>query len=895
MRHRMAPPRCRGVLGTALAAVALALLCPAAAAATREVIVVFKTHFDIGYTAMARDVVAHYRTGMIDRALKVCDDTRALPPENRFVWTLPGWPMAQLLGPAQTPDRRTRILDAVREGRLVTHALPGTLHTESLDLEDLVRGMRFSSELARSLGQPLPRDAKMTDVPSHNWILPTVLVHAGVEFLHVGCNAACPTPDVSPLFWWEGPDGSRLLTMYAGDYGTGLRPPANWPHATWLALIHTGDNQGPPNPNDVRALLDRAAREMPGVKIRFGRLSDFADAIRREKPELPVIRADMPDTWVHGIMSMPIETKIMRNVRPTIMALESLNTLLRIWGVDVPSAKDTVAAAYERSLMYSEHTWGLDFKAWGKRLYGAEWGAAHAKGVYKRAEESWAEHGAYIRQAEAIAAPALDANLQALARAVNVQGPRIVVYNPLPWVVDDIVSVRVPGKLPEALAEAGSGEQVPMEREGDTVRFLASGLWPMGYCTYVPGRPSDAAGDLVASPAPALIENRRFRVRLDPSRGAVASLFDKLDNVELVDPNASFGLGQYLYERFDADQVKAYLNAYLRQKPGWAIADLGKNELPPAREKPYAAASPKNMKLEITRTPLAVRARMSAPATDEVPHAVSVTVALYPSMGFVDFEWSVTGKKREPWPEAGWFCFPVKVDQPKFRIGRLGSIVDPTTDFRRSASHDCYCVNTGLTVEGPNGRGVGLCGVDTPLVSLERPGLWRYSRDFVPTKPYVFFNLFNNAISTNFQQWVGGSWSVRVRLWRFERNSHAVNLVGRPWQARQVCRAGLFDGPPGALPVVGGGVWSSRQGASRDGLLVIAFGPNPDGDGLLLRLWEQSGDEGPCDVHLPKGLRPKSAQPCDLRGRPIGEAIPVRDGKFTVPMSPFAPVSLLLR
>jgi hypothetical protein len=38
-----------------------------------------------------------------------------------------------------------------------------------------------------------------------------------------------------------------------------------------------------------------------------------------------------------------------------------------------------------------------------------------------------------------------------------------------------------------------------------------------------------------------------------------------------------------------------------------------------------------------------------------------------------------------------------------------------------------------------------------------------------------------------------------------------------------------------------------------------------------------------------------SAQPCDLRGRPVGEPIPVTDGKLKVPMSPFAPVSLLLR
>ncbi|MBM4037496.1 MAG: hypothetical protein FJ290_03195 [Planctomycetes bacterium] len=869
---------------TRLLATLVAVLCArAGSAAVKEVVVVFKTHFDIGYTAMARDVVAHYRTGMIDKALKVCDDAQGLPPENRFVWTLPGWPMAQLLGPEQTPERRKRILDAAREGRLVTHALPGTLHTESLDLEDLVRGMRFSSELARSLGQPLPCDAKMTDVPSHTWILPTVLVHAGVEFLHVGCNAACPTPDVPPLFWWEGPDGSRLLTMYAGDYGTGLRPPGNWPHATWLALIHTGDNQGPPDPAHVRALLDRAAREMPGVKVRFGRLSDFADAIRREKPDLPVIRADMPDTWVHGIMSMPIETKIMRNVRPTIMALESLNTLLRIWGVDVPSAKDAVAAAYERSLMYSEHTWGLDFKAWGKRLYGAEWEAAHAKGVYKRAEESWAEHGAYINEAHRTARNALHHDLFALAKAVNVEGKRYVVYNPLPWTRNGLVDILEASPV-EAVADVVTGRVVPVLRDTDMISFFAHDVPPMGYRTFVPAKPDRATGDLRADKATATIENAFFRVRFDPARGSVASIIHKPTGRELADSAAPLGFGQYLYERFDADQVKAYLDAYLRQKPGWAIADLGKNDLPPAREKPHIGTSPSNVELVISCNQFDAGAGL----WPQPPGTVGMIVKLYASQPFVEFQYRVE-KEPDPWPEAGWLCFPLNIGKPRFRVGRLGSVVNPATDFQRSANHDAYCVNTGITVTDPDGNGVSLCSPDLPLVSLERPGLWRYSRDFVPNKPHIFFNLFNNAISTNFQQWTRGLWFVRVRLWTVSGNDTAANLIGPSWEARQPCVVGQEWRAAGKLPPMREGISVSRKG-----ILVTALGPNPDGEGLLLRLWEQTGAKEPCTLQLPVGLRPKSAQPCDLRGRPIGEPIPITDGKLTVPMSPFAPVSLLL-
>jgi len=871
----------------ALAAMASAAE-PPRAPRLREVIVVFKTHFDIGYTDLARNVVAHYRTGMIDRALAVCDQTRTLPPEQRFVWTLPGWPMTQLLGPQQTQERRQRILDAVRDGRFVWHAFPFTVHTESLDLEDLVRGMRFSSELSRSLGRPLPRAAKMTDITCHTWLLPTLLRHAGVEFLHLGCNAACPMPDVPTLFWWEGPDGSRLLTMYAGDYGTGLTPPRDWPHATWLALIHTGDNQGPPSTADVQALVARAARDLPGIRVRMGELSDFADAIRRENPDLPVIRADMPDTWIQGILSMPQETGIARNTRPAIGALESLNTLLRIWGVSVPSAAATVAAAYEQSLLYGEHTWGIDFKRFGRRLYGAAWEAARARGAYALAEESWAEHGSYARRAESLTTPALAANLDALARAVNVAGPRIVVFNPLPWERSGIAEVAVPAGVPAGLADAETRKAVPAERLGDRIRFLASAVPPMGFRTYVPSNGEPETRTLRVDRASATLTNGQLRLRLDPARGTIAELHG-VNGGDLADNSSPYGLGQYLYERFDADQIKSYLDAYLRQKVDWAKADLGRTDFPTAKEKPYAAASPKNFALEFREGPVSITATMRAPASEAVPHAVAIAVTLYRQRPYVDIEWTITGKRPDPWPEAGWLCFPFAIDRPRVELGRVGSLVNPAVDFRKATNRDILCLNTGLRITGQDSKGVGLCPLDSPLVSLERPGLWRFTRDFVPTKPAVFVNLFNNAIATNFQQWASGTWTSRVRLWAFAGGGQTESLVTPSWEARSPLRAAYFDGPAGPLPPRRAGIELSRKG-----VLVTAFGPNPDGEGTLLRLWEQGGSDEPCRVHLPDGLRARQAQPVDLRGRPAGEPIPIRDGDFTVPMPRFAPVSIVL-
>jgi hypothetical protein len=80
----------------------------------------------------------------------------------------------------------------------------------------------------------------------------------------------------------------------------------------------------------------------------------------------------------------------------------------------------------------------------------------------------------------------------------------------------------------------------------------------------------------------------------------------------------------------------------------------------------------------------------------------------------------------------------------------------------------------------------------------------------------------------------------------------------------------------------------------RKGILVTAFGANPDGSGTLLRLWEYAGTSGPCKVRLPAGMDIKSAQPVDLRGRPAGQPIPVKNRAFTLSLPAFAPASVLL-
>ena len=870
----------------------------------REVIVVFKTHFDIGYTDLARTIVQRYRTTMIDQALDVVDRNRVLPPDRRFVWTLPGWPMAQIAGdwPGQTPGRKARVEAAFKDGRFVVHALPFTLHTELFEPEDLVRGLLFSSRLSRAAGLPLPREAKMTDVPSHSWILPTLLTAAGVEFLHLGCNAASSSPRVPALFWWEGPDGARLLTMYSAEgYGTGLVPPADWPYRTWLALIHTGDNEGPPKPEDVEVLFSEAKAKLPGVNVRIGRLSDFSDALRAEKASIPVVRGDMPDTWIHGPMSDPAGSMLARNLRPLLGTAESLGSLLSAWGVAAPRVLGgseglmrTIDRSYEQSLLFGEHTWGgalywvTEYGAKTKWGYGDIWKKERAEGRFKKLEESWAEHRAYIESARDLAVPVLNGEMEALTRAAGPDGRRVVVFNPLPWKRDGVAAVDWRDGDAEALRPADGGDAVPLVRDSTGTRFFAREVPPLGYRVYVPApKPAQASGP-AAGKAVSALENRWFKCVLDPARGTVRSLIDKTTGRELVDSTAEAGFGRYLYERFDADQVAAFRKAYVKIDADWGVAELGKPNMPPASEVPYRAASPGGFSLDFERSPLSTAAVMKSKPSAAVPHAVTTRLVLYSGAPYLDLEMTLQVKPADPWPEAGWIVLPFKVDSPRFRLGRLGSIVDPAADVVAGSNRNLFAVNTGVALYGPNGRGVGLCAPDNPLLSLDTPGAWKYAPDFVPRKPVVYVQLFNNQWTTNFRFWNEGTWTARVRLWAFDRYDGVEALVQPSLETRYPLRTTTMDGPGGPLPAVRMGLEITSPGT-----LVTAFGPNPDGAGTVLRLWELAGRSGACTVRLPEGMRPSMVQPVDLRGRPLGAAIPVAAGLFVFNQRAFAPASFL--
>jgi hypothetical protein len=772
-----------------------------------------------------------------------------------------------MLEPGQTPQRRAEILRALKRGRLAIQALPFNTQTESLDLEDLARGLTFSANLARENGLPLPRAAKMTDVPEHTWVMPTLLKHAGINFFQIGCNSGSPPMRVPPLFWWEGPDGSRLLTAYSERYGTELIPPADWPYRTWLALIVAGDNHGPATTAEVEKLLNQAATELPGVRIKFGRLEDFYKAIIAEKNEnIPVVRGDMPDTWIHGFEAMPIETKIARNARPIECSAATLDTELRCWGLRPHPLAQSLSKAYENSLLYSEHTFGFDSAKAGWR-YGKDWENARTKGKYALFEKSFDDKREYARTIARISEGALSGRMDLLAKNVSMNGRHIVVFNPLPW--------------------SRSGD-VEVIAAGTTHQFFATDIPACGYKTF---RLESDSGNEVQS-GQATIENNYFRLEVDPTRGCITSLTDLKTGRQLVSKNDPDGFGSYLHERFAKTNVTAFVNAYCTQDAlnrGWANKDFGKPNLPGPEELPYTRTVLTNWTVSIGKNRIGKTLTFRCDHAEPLAESVQIKYTLYEEQPYVDVEWIVSDKTPNPIPEGGWLCLPFAIEQPRFELGRLGSIIDPARDIIRGGNRRLLCLNSGMTVRGSDGYGVGICPLDSPLVSLDEAGLWKFSYDFVPKRARVFVNLYNNQWDTNFPLWQEGSWSSRVRLWVVRQNSDLEqNLITPSWEARAPLLAAYAE-DSGRLPAQAQGLSLSRRG-----VLVTNLGPDPYSDKVLLRLWEVSGDSGPVNVVLPPGMDATRAMPVNLRGEREGKPLRIVGSAFTVNLPAFAPASFVL-
>jgi hypothetical protein len=319
-----------------------------------RVIVVFKTHLDIGYTDLAEKVLKNYRDSFIPASVELAFKANA-GGKKRFVWTVGSYLVYHYLShPDVPPERKERLEEALRLGWIRWHALACTTHTELLDAPLLRFNLSLSKDLDRRYGKSTIA-AKMTDVPGHTVAMVPLLAGAGVEYLHIGVNSGSRMPRTPPLFVWRY-GSADVVVNYAGAYGE----PAILPEyasetgteRVCLEFAHAGDNAGPPGAGELEALYAGLAARYPGADIEAGSLDDFALCIRRIRDKLPVVDEEIGDTWIHGAASDPLKVAWYRE----------LLHLKDRWMEEGTLTGDCYTEFMENLLLVAEHTWGTDSK-----------------------------------------------------------------------------------------------------------------------------------------------------------------------------------------------------------------------------------------------------------------------------------------------------------------------------------------------------------------------------------------------------------------------------------------------------------------------------------------------------------------------------------------------------
>ena len=173
-------------------------------------------HFDVGYTDYQAKIAA-IQSRVIDEAM----DLTTQHPDFRF--SIDGeWDLAQFLK-TRTPAEQQRAITAIQKQQLFVPAQYASLLTGFSTAETLIRSLYGSANFSREHNTPF-NYANITDVPSYTWSYASILASAGLKYFLAGSdNVRAPVlmqgrlNENSP-FWWEGPDGQKVLLWYSRHY-----------------------------------------------------------------------------------------------------------------------------------------------------------------------------------------------------------------------------------------------------------------------------------------------------------------------------------------------------------------------------------------------------------------------------------------------------------------------------------------------------------------------------------------------------------------------------------------------------------------------------------------------------------------------------------------------------
>jgi alpha-mannosidase len=493
----------------------------------------------------------------IDYYLDLADKTAGNPLNLQSRWNFDGSLWMWLWEQHRTPAQADRLVVRLRDGHF---SMPLTFAVSTyggMPTEAVLRSMYYAGDVERRFGLRFPLAIAM-----ENQTLPRGLgalwAGSGAKYSWRGV-CACDTllkpvitePRPHEIYWWKGPDGSRILMKWYSLYPSGkttgesiggyaeARDPAvalrfveqdaafhkAYPYEVVGIFGEGWDRLSTNNDSFVKAAKTFST---PKQQVIVSNETDFfQDFEKRYGAGLPEVTASFGNEWDMYSASMP---ELSAGVRRAVEGLRSAEGLSTLVSLKQPGFYDKRREARKEAWaalgFFWEHDWTSDNDDM-PRSTRALWQRRTAQKITSYAD-----------------ALLVDAR-EALGAQIVRQGalPRFFVFNALNWARTDAVDLPWQGSEDVHVTDVATRETVPSQfvtvvnLQGERqhlLRIWASDVPSVGYKVFevVPGKAPVSPGDLWVSGE--TLENADYRVKVAGSGAIVSIVSKKLGNRELV-------------------------------------------------------------------------------------------------------------------------------------------------------------------------------------------------------------------------------------------------------------------------------------------------------------------------------------------------------------------------
>ena len=463
----------------------------------RKIYLIHHTHFDIGFTDLAREVIQK-QVGYLSDAIRLCE----ADPEYR--WTIESGSLLRNWLDSQEPRQQERILKLLRSGQMELGGFDMQMLTETASFSELYANVFRSARLGRRFGFPV-ECAVLDDIGGFCGELPRLMNEAGIRYLICGvgaCQAELPWAGLPHLFYLKCRSGGKILAWnlgidrnerscdsrypfavyglggtflgfwampeFLGKKDMGIQPnfkngktdenPASAAEAFQILLDrldrekypyeeillqYGGDNRGPCP--DLAALVRKLNASGMFPEIRFSTPSGFMRMMEdKYSARIPELDGVLTDPWNLRMNAIPAVLKRFRKAQRKYEYLRSK-------GIADPIVQENL-------MLCCDHTFGLNI--WGWQKNSAETGIRDR--IFDRVRQSWADKRYY---AETAYRRCLELEQKHVIGADAANEKAVVIANTSPHTVSGSAELYLGSYAPllKALRTA-AGQTVPFQK-----------------------------------------------------------------------------------------------------------------------------------------------------------------------------------------------------------------------------------------------------------------------------------------------------------------------------------------------------------------------------------------------------------------------------------------------